>query len=179
MGKESTANKQLSKKKFNQRNDSNTKLSKNKIYIPESLFHEKPQYTPKKLDFYEETNSSKKDKNNYRNKFNDNSYQFITSLPYPENKVPRKISGASEGASTSDENSSEKKNTKKTFQKKNKNKIPFKCEAKDFKVKYKTELCKNFEIKLLIQLPIEQKNVFNFLNKVIAHMEADVNLLIN
>ena len=146
MGKESTANKQLSKKKFNQRNDSNTKLSKNKIYIPESLFHEKPQYTPKKLDFYEETNSSKKDKNNYRNKFNDNSYQFITSFPYPENKVPRKISGASEGASTSDENSSEKKNTKKTFQKKNKNKIPFKCEAKDFKVKYKTELCKNFEI---------------------------------
>ena len=120
MGKESTANKQLSKKKFNQRNDSNTKLSKNKIYIPESLFHEKPQYTPKKLDFYEETNSSKKDSIHYRNKFNDKSCQFINSIPYPENKVPRKNSGVSEGASTSDENSSEKKIPKRRFKKRTK-----------------------------------------------------------
>ena len=64
----------------------------------------------------------------------------------------RKNSAGAESYSTCDEMSPEKlqkNNNKKTFRKKNKkkkgNKSPFKGEAKDFKIKYKTELCKYYE----------------------------------
>ena len=60
----------------------------------------------------------------------------------------RKNSYYIENDSTGDEMSPEKKNAKKKLRKnkKKKNKAPFKGEAKDFKIKYKTELCKFFEI---------------------------------
>ena len=53
-----------------------------------------------------------------------------------------------ENDSTGDEMSPEKKNTKKKSRKNKKkgNKAPFKGEAKDFKKKYKTELCKFYEM---------------------------------
>ena len=60
----------------------------------------------------------------------------------------RKNSSCSENSSTSDEKSPEKQNNQKenfNYKKKG-NKAPFKGEAKDFKIKYKTELCKYFEI---------------------------------
>jgi len=64
----------------------------------------------------------------------------------------RKNSAEGECYSTCDELSPVKvkdTNVKKTFpkkkKKKNGNKSPFKGEAKDFKIKYKTELCKYYE----------------------------------
>ena len=74
---------------------------------------------------------------------------------FPENKndieikqKERKNSSCSENSSTSDEKSPEKQNNQKEnyTHKKKGNKAPFKGEAKDFKIKYKTELCKYFEI---------------------------------
>ena len=65
---------------------------------------------------------------------------------YPHQKVTRKNSTGTDTSCSSRECSPEKKNTQKKFPKGNKNKIPFKGEAKDFKIKYKTELCKYYEI---------------------------------
>ena len=69
---------------------------------------------------------------------------------------PRKNSKDSEGFSTSNEEHQEKENEKKAKKKVKKankfckeykkNKEPYKTNALDFKKKYKTELCKNFEI---------------------------------
>ena len=69
------------------------------------------------------------------------------SIIWPWNTF-RKNSSCSENSSTSDEKSPEKQyNQKENFiHKKKGNKAPFKGEAKDFKIKYKTELCKFFEI---------------------------------
>ena len=60
----------------------------------------------------------------------------------------RKNSYYIENDSTGDEMSPEKKNAKKKLRKnkKKKNKAPFKGKAKDFKQKYKTELCKFYEM---------------------------------
>ena len=150
MGKEKINYSQLVNKANNHLNESNSKLNPTKIYLPESLFFEKPQFKNKKnSDYYQNANSSKKDKNNYNNnKLSETLNQYIDSCTYPEKKVPRKQSSGAETSCTSEECSPQKKNTKKTFQKtnKNKNKIPFKGEAKDFKIKYKTELCKYYEI---------------------------------
>ena len=109
----------------------------------------------------------------YKNQINDNfkkNENFLPNINFEETKlmandinkitIPmgnphinnRKNSAGAESYSTCDEMSPEKlqKNkNKKTFPKKNKkkkgNKSPFKGEAKDFKIKYKTELCKYYE----------------------------------
>ena len=109
----------------------------------------------------------------YKNQNNDNykkNENFLPNINFEETKlmandinkitIPmgnphinnRKNSAGAESYSTCDEMSPEKlqKNkNKKTFPKKNKkkkgNKSPFKGEAKDFKIKYKTELCKYYE----------------------------------
>ena len=92
----------------------------------------------------------------YKYKQNSNNNQFLenkTNLNmYHIPKNDRKNSLALDNYSTSDEMSPEKQNNKNTNNhrhnqtKKNGNKVPFKGEAKDFKVKYKTELCKFYEI---------------------------------
>ena len=75
-------------------------------------------------------------------------------IPMNNNEVNcRKNSAGAESYSTCDEMSpikSKPNKEKKTFRKKNKKKkgkakSPFKGEAKDFKIKYKTELCKYYE----------------------------------
>jgi len=146
MGKETNTYNQLTNKKMTQKNESNSKFNNNKskVYLKEPSFNEKPQYNPKKLIFSKKTNSSMKENSN--NKFTDKDNKYIEPFSYQEHKVPRKNSGATDGASTCDEGSAEKRIQKKTFPRNNKNKIPFKCDAKDFKIKYKTELCKYFEI---------------------------------
>ena len=62
-------------------------------------------------------------------------------------KEKKNFSG-SESDSTSDETSPEKQISKKKYyiNKRKENSIPFKGDAKDFKIKYKTELCKFYEI---------------------------------
>ena len=146
MGKEEKSYNNFSNKKMTQLSESNSKLSLDKVYIPESIFSENPQFKPKKFSFNENRNSSKKNK---FNRSNDNSGKFNhlnECDSYYEKKLPRKNSAGGETSCTSEESSPQKKNNKKTFLKTNKNKIPFKGDAKDFKIKYKTELCKYYEI---------------------------------
>ncbi len=146
MGKESKLNNQLSNQEITQRNQINSKLNPNKVYIPESFSNEKPQSKSRKSKLTEKTNSSKKNKNYLNNKFSEKLDQYMDTYSHSELQAPRKNSSGAETTCTSEECTPQKKNTKKTFQKNNKNKIPFKGEAKDFKIKYKTELCKYFEI---------------------------------
>ena len=114
---------------FNQGNKNNTKLDNSTIKIPESLLNQNLQFVPKKLVTSLKT-ASKKDK--YKN---------------DHQKAARKISYNSEDSTSSEElNGLKNKKTINQNNNKNKNKIPFKGEAKDFKIKYKTELCKYFEI---------------------------------
>ena len=146
MGKQEKFYNDFSNKKMIPLNESNSKLSLDKIYIPESFINENPEYKPKKLNLKEKTNSSKKNKFNRNNENSEKSNHFKESNIYLDKKVPRKNSAGGETSCTSEESSPQKNNNKKTFLKTNKNKIPFKGEAKDFKIKYKTELCKYYEI---------------------------------
>ena len=146
MGKETKNHNEIKNKKmtqFNGPNENNSKLSLNKIYIPESLIDEKPQLNQNKFVFNEKINSSKKKKFYANNKNTETINKEFNPYSYSEHKVPRKCSSGGDTSCTSEEDSPLKK---KTFLKTNKNKIPFKGEAKDFKIKYKTELCKYFEI---------------------------------
>ena len=108
---------------------SNSKLDNSIITIPDSLLRQNLQFIPKKKIFSEKTPLNK---DSYKNE---------------EPKALRKKSYNSED-STSAEELNDLKNKKKISQNynKNKNKMPFKGEAKDFKIKYKTELCKYYEI---------------------------------
>ena len=84
-------------------------------------------------------------------KFSENYFNNIIIPMNINDTNHRKNSAGAESYSTCDEMSpvkSKKNKEKKTFPKKNKkkgNKSPFKGEAKDFKIKYKTELCKYYE----------------------------------
>jgi hypothetical protein len=146
MVKQSNTCTQLSNQEMTQRNESNSKLNLEKMYIPETLYNEKSQYKKKNKNLTQKSNSNKKNKFNDGNKFSEKLNQYKDTYSYPEYKAPRKNSSGADTSCTSEECTPKKKNGKKTFQKQNKNKIPFKGEAKDFKIKYKTELCKYFEI---------------------------------
>ena len=153
MGKQNKNYPELENKKMNQTNENNSKLDLNKMYLPESLMTEKANYKPNKFNLNEKEYVLKKEQF-YPNKFSGKVNQYNDPYSYSEHKAPRKNSSGAETSCTSEENSPQKQNTKKTFLKtnnnnknnKNKNKVPFKGEAKDFKIKYKTELCKYFEI---------------------------------
>ena len=108
---------------------SNSKLDNSIITIPDSLLRQNLQFIPKKKIFSEKTPLNK---DSYKNE---------------EPKALRKKSYNSDD-STSTEELNDLKIKKKINQNynKNKNKMPFKGEAKDFKIKYKTELCKYYEI---------------------------------
>jgi hypothetical protein len=150
MGKQSKNNNVLSIGTMNQSNETYSKLDLNRMYLPESLMTDKPQYKPKKSNYNEKENFSKKKQNFQANKFSEKINQYNDPYSYSEYKAPRKNSSGGETSCTSEECSPQNKNTKKNVLKtknnKNKNKIPFKGEAKDFKIKYKTELCKYYEI---------------------------------
>ena len=60
MGKQSKNNNVLSIGTMNQSNETNSKLDLNRMYLPESLMTDKPQYKPKKLNYNEKENFSKK-----------------------------------------------------------------------------------------------------------------------
>ena len=136
---------QMSNKKMTQNNEANPKLTTNKTNLLESFNNEKSKFTSKKSDIDEKTNTFNKN-NLYNNKLSEIVNKYNDTCCNSEYKAPRKNSSGAETCCTSEECTPKKKNIKKTFQKVNKNKIPFKGEAKDFKIKYKTELCKYFEI---------------------------------
>ena len=114
---------------LNHENKSKSKLDNSIIKIPDSLLSQNLHFIPKNSNFSGKT-FSKKD--NYKKE---------------EQNTLRKKSYNSED-STSTEEINDLKDKKKINQNnnKNKNKVPFKGEAKDFKIKYKTELCKYYEI---------------------------------
>ena len=112
--------------------------------------NEKPKYKTNKYFFNETEKASKKELFYPNNKFSEKINQYSDPYSYSEHKFPRKNTLGEETSCSSEECTP----TKKTFFKANninknkesKNKIPFKGEAKDFKIKYKTELCKYYEI---------------------------------
>jgi len=136
MGKLSNINDQLSNNKITQKKGNASNLIKSKIYQNETTMNEKPLSNLAKLLLSGSTKSFQTEGFYPSNYIKDKK---------PDTKAPRKNSDGTEGVST-DDGSNEKRNTKNICQKTNKNKNPFKCEAKDFKIKYKTELCKYYEI---------------------------------
>ena len=145
MGKETNSYNQIPNKNIYHLNESDSKLNSQIKNYPETSFFEKPNSNKKKLNFKEKTNFSR------RNKINDNKLlekinHYLDPYSTSEQKVPRKNSSGDETSCTSKECSPNEKYNKKNVFKNKKNKIPFKGEAKDFKIKYKTELCKYFEI---------------------------------
>lgn len=80
------------------------------------------------------------------NKFYNTDFSYLAWFNNSDNKLSRKNSRDSESESTSNEDKCEKEIPKISQHKNRKNKIPFKSTASDFKIKYKTELCKYFEI---------------------------------
>ena len=114
MGKESNQFTQIHNTKIAQLNNSNSKLNRNIINIPEKYINEKPHFKPKKLSFNENnSNSSKKDNLNSDNKLPEAINQYIDIYSYPEHKVSRKKSSGAETSCTSEECSPQNKITKK------------------------------------------------------------------
>ena len=119
------------------------------IHVPEYLIKNNKPFIPKAF---------KKEKRETKETFLENDIKKVGKNLIQNINIDntiRKNSTGEQSASTSDEKSPVKYNKKKNKEKKkkkNKNKKvkrdpkePFKGEAKDFKIKYKTELCKNYE----------------------------------
>jgi butyrate response factor 1 len=125
------------------------------IHLSESQIKNNIPFIPKALKFQQNRNQNNGNvlqNINLEEKFKSND---INKIIIPMNNTSdnhRKNSAGAESYSTCDEMSPvkpKKTKEKKTFPKNNKkkkgNKSPFKGEAKDFKIKYKTELCKYYE----------------------------------
>ena len=151
MGKESKTNLcvQLQTSNIKENNGNEKKTKFNRKFLQKVFLNEKPQDIPKKMENLEKSNQSKKTNSNHdnvKNKLSTIVNQYNVNYSLPEYKAQRKYSSGAETSCASEECTPKKNNNKKTSQKVNKNKIPFKGEAKDFKIKYKTELCKYYEI---------------------------------
>ena len=138
MGKESNTLVQLSNKNDAEINGFYSNINPIQFHIPDNLINEKNQFIPKNFVLNGNYNLLNKTQLNSNNKLYEKPNQQINSYTHLEQKSTRKNSSGSE-------TSCDSKHGKKAFIKGNKNKAPFKGEAKDFKIKYKTELCKNFE----------------------------------
>ena len=127
------------------------------LHLSESEIKNNIPFIPKALKIQHNNNSQKNGNvlqniNMEENKFISNDLNKIMIPMDNTNDNHRKNSAGAESYSTCDEMSpvkTKKTKDKKTFPKKNKkkkgNKSPFKGEARDFKIKYKTELCKYYE----------------------------------
>ena len=138
---------------FNNTSNNNKNNYDSSIHLSISEIKNNTPYIPKALKNTNGFQTNRNDKSNIKfeeNKFITNGLNNII-IPVNNNiNNNRKNSTGAESYSTCDEMSPPKsKKGKKTFPKKNKkkkgNKSPFKGEAKDFKIKYKTELCKYYE----------------------------------
>jgi hypothetical protein len=143
MGKETTFNNNFKNDKIAQLNGNKIKINQNKDNLAESFKNGKPQYKPLNIILINPINYLNRMNYNYINNLNGQLNQNINKNLLNKQNGTRKISIGSETSCSSQECSPKKNITKKTL---NKNKVPFKGEAKDFKIKYKTELCKYFEI---------------------------------
>jgi len=128
----------------------------NSIHLPDNIIKNNIPFIPKAYNFSQNYNKNGNAISNNKipegDLFQNNMNINMTSTN-TNNINNRKGSIGGESYSTCDEMSPVKtkktKKQKKTFPKKDKkkksNKSPFKGEAKDFKIKYKTELCKYYE----------------------------------
>ena len=114
---------------LNHENNSNSKQDNSIIKIPDSLLSQNLHFIPKNSNFSGKT-FSKKD--NYKKE--------------KQNTLRKKSYNSEDSTSTEEINDLKDKKKINQNNNKNKNKVPFKGEAKDFKIKYKTELCKYYEI---------------------------------
>ena len=147
MGKEEANFKQMPNQKKIQINNIKSNINPIKIYLPYQFISKQPQFIPKSLALNAKNNFFVNNELiNSNNKLGEKANQKIDYHLCTYQKVPRKNSAGTDTSCSSQECSPEKKISQKTFLKGNKNKIPFKGEAKDFKIKYKTELCKYYEI---------------------------------
>lgn len=115
----------------------------------QSFICSKYSFKQKKIEENEPIKKYQKERKQFLEDKNEEEKKEIENLDSPIkdwNKKQRKESIYSDTDSTSNEDKIEKEkiNSKETPFKNEKNKQEFKCTAKDFKVKYKTELCKNF-----------------------------------
>ena len=128
----------------------------NSIHLPENIIKNNIPFIPKAYNFTHNLNQKGNLISNNKIPEGDlfqNTININMTSTNANNINNRKGSIGCESYSTCDEMSpvktSKAKKQKKTFPKKNKkkksNKSPFKGEAKDFKIKYKTELCKYYE----------------------------------
>ena len=139
MGKEAINFKQIPNKNKTQINNMNSNIKQIYTFLPYQFIKQQPQFIPKNFTLNSNNIFLKNALINSKNKLGEKQNQKIEPHLYLQQKVPRKNSAGTDTSCSSQENSPEKK-------KYNKNKIPFKGEAKDFKIKYKTELCKYYEI---------------------------------
>ena len=146
MGKESNLFNQINNDKIAHYNDQKINLNERKENLEKIFKNEKPQYKPKNIYFINPIYYLNNLNYNHINLNEQIMNKTINQNLLKQQNETRKNSNGDETSCSSQECSPQKQNTKKTFYKKNKNKIPFKGEAKDFKIKYKTELCKYFEI---------------------------------
>ena len=102
MGKQSKNNNVLSIEIMNQSNETSSKLDLNRMYLPESLMTDKPQYKPKNSNYNEKENFSKKKQNFQANKFSEKINQYSDPYSYSEYKAPRKNSLGGETSCTSE-----------------------------------------------------------------------------
>ncbi len=128
----------------------------NSIHLPENIIKNNIPFIPKAYNFTHNLNQKGNLISNNKIPEGDlfkNTMNINMTSTNTNNINNRKGSIGCESYSTCDEMSPVKTNKskkqKKTFPKKNKkkksNKSPFKGEAKDFKIKYRTELCKYYE----------------------------------
>ena len=146
MGKDKTS-------KFNK-----TKLNESKPYSQEFPPNETNNYQPSFLLNQKSQIYLKQFNNNSIQKTSNETQEISTNRNTNKNDLKsleqvsendnRKNSEEFDNCSTSNEEYTEKKIKKKTAKKNKKKQIkqPFKSNASDFKIKYKTELCKYFEI---------------------------------
>ena len=136
-------------KEFKESNNMNNKdlnfnLNRNKIILDENFLNGINSFYPKNYKLEEKTkNSIEDEKNVLEKKFIQKDKEDLGLDITKKINSQRKKSLSGETTYSSDYESPEKDHKKKTFF--NQSKIPFKGKAKDFKIKYKTELCKYFE----------------------------------
>ena len=148
MGKDKSA--KFQKQKFNSCKPYSQEFTQNEHSNFQSsfLFNQKSQINFKQLDFnvIQKTSNEIQEISTNRISYR-NDLKSLKPISSTTNEN-RKNSEDNDNCSTSNEDHSEKKINRKTAKKNRSNqcKQPFKSNASDFKIKYKTELCKYFEI---------------------------------
>ena len=147
MGKETKKNTKSNKYYYYKPNQEITENNYQQDLKYESSSETQPQSPEKTINSKNYQKKHKYEEYSSSNKFDTIDFSKTAPFYLPIEKNSRKQSRDSENYSTSNEDKDNIIEYPNKFSRKNKNKKePFKTCAHDFKVKYKTELCKYFEI---------------------------------